>query len=218
MKPDGSSGADQVRRRASRTSTRSRRPSAPTTAPPATASRTRRSRRTSPRSTSCSTTRTPTWPRTPRHGEAGDRPRRRRHHAVELRHGGRGAALRLRPGPPEQLGAGPEVPGRARHGRLRRQGREAGLHRLRRDRPHQRPGARDAGQPDQGRLRHDLHGRHALHQVDRRARQHRSRATSRARRRAARRSSTRPAPAPTSRAPPVAATRSSSTSATSGPT
>ena len=31
------------------------------------------------------------------------------------------------------------------------------LHRLRRDRSHQRPGARDAGQPDQGRLRHDLH-------------------------------------------------------------
>ena len=53
-------------------------------------------------------------PRPEQDRQAGDRAGHRRHHALDLRHGGRGDALQLRPDPPEHLGAGPAVPGRPR--------------------------------------------------------------------------------------------------------
>ena len=62
----------------------------------------------------------------------------------------------------------PEVPGRSGDGRVRRQGREAGLHRLRRDRSRQRPRRprpwRNLTKVGYGT---DLHRGLALHQVDR---------------------------------------------------
>ena len=61
-----------------------------------------------------------------------DRPRHRRHHAVELRHGGRRHGVRLRPHAAEHLGAGAALPGRAGHGRLRQRGCHQGLRGLRR--------------------------------------------------------------------------------------
>ncbi len=59
--------------------------------------------------------------RLPHRGPEGPGPgrgaRRGRHHVVDLRHGGRGHALQLRPRPPGQLGPEPEVPGHAVDGR-----------------------------------------------------------------------------------------------------
>ena len=49
--------------------------------------------------------------------QAGHRAGHRRHDALDLRHGGRGDALQLRPDPPEHLGAGAALPGHAGHGR-----------------------------------------------------------------------------------------------------
>jgi len=91
--------------------------------------------------------------------------RRRRHDAVDLRHGGRGDALQLRPqGPERRLGHARQVPGDARDGRLRQRGPGPRLPRLRHHRPRRVPGAGDARQPHQGWLRR-VQRRELLHQA-----------------------------------------------------
>ena len=72
----------------------------------------------------------------------GRRLRRRRHHAVDLRHGGRGDGVQLRPGPPEHLGAGADVPGRPGHGRASSGRRRRRLQGRRPHRSQRRPARR----------------------------------------------------------------------------
>ena len=75
--------------------------------------------------------------------------RRRRHDAVDLRHGGRRHGVQLRPCPAGRVGAGPAVPGRPRH-EARREGRQE--RRLQGHRPHRserRPAQGDPEEPAQ---------------------------------------------------------------------
>ncbi len=87
--------------------------------------------------------------------QAGRRLRRRRHHAVDLRHGGRGDGVQLRPGAAEHLGPGGALPGHAGHGQGRPRRRRRWLQDRRPDRPQQRAAHRDARQPRQVLLRRE---------------------------------------------------------------
>ena len=88
-----------------------------------------------------------------RRHQAGGRLRRRRHHAVDLRHGGRGDGLQLRPDPAEHVGPGRALPGRSEHAERRPRRRRGRLQDRRPDRSQQRPAHRDARQPGQVLLR-----------------------------------------------------------------
>ena len=141
--------------------------------------------------------------------------RRGRHHAVDVRHGGRGRCTSTSTRPCRTSGSRSSASRRHRAwSSFVNTAAATGVHRLRSHRPQRRPEGRHRGQPGQGRV-HRLRRRPLLHEVDRRRGPLSSRHTSRALRRSARPSSTRPAPASTSR---TSATTSCSTSATSGPT
>ena len=151
-----------------------------------------------------------------RHGEKpAHRLRRRRHHAVDLRHGGRGHALRLRPGPPGHLGPGPALPGDPGHGRASSTTAAAmGFTVFGLTGPQRQPEGRHRRQP--AKVGYTAVPRRTTSSRSGPASDSSSRPTSRAPPRSARPSSTRPAPASTSSR--TSATTSSSTSATSGRT
>ena len=118
----------------------------------------------------------------PKGRQAGCRLRRRRHDAVDLRHGRRRHALQLRPRRPGlRLGPAAALPRHPGHARARQRRRWRGLRRGRSDRTARQPARRHARQPRQGRL-HRLHRRELLHEVDSGATRSSRRSTSTARR------------------------------------
>ena len=98
--------------------------------------------------------------------EAGHRLRRRRHDAVDVRHGSRRHALQLQPRRAGRRGSrrsGSRPPRAWSGSSMPPQG---GLHHRRAHRPQRQPAGGHAGQPGQGRL-HRVHRGQLLHEVDR---------------------------------------------------